>query len=119
MNPFLWRSPRKLYRAMAVVGLFGTWYFNVQFFAQGGSLAPAVFFGAALANPLSTAITLDVYWCALTFLVWVGRASPRDRVGRNLLVWGAVSLGVGLAVALPLYLASIETAPDSAPEPGR
>jgi uncharacterized membrane protein len=92
-----------LYYALAVVGLATTWYFNWQFFAGGGSVAPGSFFRAALANPLSTAITIDVYWTALVFSVWVvlervHAGSPRP--------WLFIILcfGIGLAFAFPLYL---------------
>jgi hypothetical protein len=92
-----------LYYALAVVGLVATWYFNWQFFAGGGSVAPDSFFPAALANPLSTAITIDIYLSGLVFSVWAiserGHAnSPRP--------WLYIILcfGVGLAFAFPLYL---------------
>lgn len=92
---------RALLLALALVGLVLPWWFNLRYFADGGSLAPAAFFGAAFANPLSTAITLDVYLAALAFCTAVAQdrgAGPRR--------WWALPLtfGVGLCFALPLYL---------------
>ncbi len=92
---------RALLGVLALAGLALPWWFNLQFFASGGSLAPASFFGAALANPLSTAITLDVYLSALAFSLAV--ALDRGAGARR---WWALPLtfGVGLSFALPGYL---------------
>ncbi len=86
---------------LAIVGLVLPWWFNLQFFAAGGTLVPASFFGAALANALSTAITLDVYLSALAFSL--GVALDRAAGARR---WWALPLtfGVGLSFALPGYL---------------
>ena len=99
-----WRlSPgvRMLLLALAVVGLVLPWWFNLRYFAGGGSVAPEAFFGAAFANPLTTAITLDVYLAAVAFAVGVAvdRAAGTRR-------WWALPLtfGVGLAFVLPGYL---------------
>ncbi len=92
---------RALLLVLALAGLVLPWWFNLRYFACGGSLAPGDFFGAAFANPLSTAITLDVYIAALAFCIGVAQdrgAGPRR--------WWALPLGfgVGLSFALPLYL---------------
>lgn len=86
---------------LAAAGLLLPWYFNLAYFAAGGSVAPEVFFRDAFANPLTTAITLDVYLAAFAFSVGVAA----DR-GAGKARWIALPLcfGVGLAVALPLYL---------------
>ena len=92
---------RALLLILALVGLVLPWWYNVRYLSGGGSLAPGAFFGAAFANPLSTAITLDVYLAAVAFCIGVAKdadAGPRR--------WWAVPLtfGVGLSFALPLYL---------------
>lgn len=92
---------RALLLALALVGLALPWWFNLRYLSGGGSLAPGAFFGAAFANPLTTAITLDVYLAAVAFSIGVardGEAGPRR--------WWAIPLtfGVGLSFALPLYL---------------
>ena len=92
-----------LYYTLAVVGLVATWYFNLQYFAGGGSVAPGPFFAAALANPLTTAFTIDVYWAALVFSVWI--TVERIHVGSpRPWLYIIFCFGVGLAFALPLYL---------------
>lgn len=92
---------RALLLLLALVGLLVPWWFNLRYLSGGGSLAPEAFFGAAFANALTTAITLDVYLAAVAFCIGVARdadAGPRR--------WWAVPLtfGVGLSFALPLYL---------------
>lgn len=88
--------------ALAAMGLVVPWIFNLQFFATGGSLRPGVFWPAAFANPLTTAITLDVYLAALAFALWV--AADRA-LGRWRWALIAACFGLGLSFALPLYLA--------------
>jgi Terpene cyclase DEP1 len=92
---------RGLLLALAVLGFVLPWWFNWRYLAGGGGLGPAEFFGAAFANSLTTAITLDVYLAALAFSVAVGAdraAGPRR--------WWAIPITfcVGLAFALPGYL---------------
>jgi hypothetical protein len=67
---FMLNRTATLYYTLAIAGLAATWCFNWQFFAGGGSIAPDSFWPAAFANPLSTAITIGVYWAALVFSLW-------------------------------------------------
>ena len=97
------------YLLLAVAGLVLPWYFNTHYFLGGGSVLPPAFFGAAFANALTTAITLDVYIAALVFSVWVMRESPRVGVKRPWL-YVALTFFVGLSFALPLFLAMRERA---------
>jgi len=92
---------RALLLVLALVGLVLPWWFNLRYFAGGGGVAPGAFFGAAFANPLTTAITLDVYLAALGFCV--GVALDRQAGARR---WWALPLTflVGLSFALPAYL---------------
>lgn len=96
--------PSTIYWLLALAGVSIPWWFNLQYFAGGGGIAPAAFFGAAFANPLTTAITLDVYLAALTFSVWAVCDARRHGTGH---AWACVvaCFAVGLSFALPLYLA--------------
>lgn len=91
----------RLLFVLAVVGLLVPWHYNLQYFAGGGGVAPGVFFGAAFANALTTAITLDVYIAAVAFSV--GVAVDRAAGARR---WWAVpaTFLLGLSFALPGYL---------------
>jgi hypothetical protein len=95
----------RMYFILAAVGLLLTWYFNLRVFAEGGSMAPDSFFPSAFANPLTTAITLDIYWSALVFSIWAVSEKSNPLTPRP---WFYVGLcfAVGLAFALPLYLGS-------------
>ena len=86
---------------LALAGLVGPWWFNLAWFAAGGSLAPGVFFPAVAANALTTAITIDVYLAAVAF----GIAVAADEAGGRARWWALpLCFGIGLAVALPGYL---------------
>ncbi|MBP7668557.1 MAG: DUF2834 domain-containing protein [Burkholderiaceae bacterium] len=87
--------------ALAAIGLVLPWIWNIRWFLDGGGVAPQVFWPAAMANALTTAITLDVYLAAASFSLWV---LWERRVRRPALVVLAC-FGLGLAFALPLYLA--------------
>jgi hypothetical protein len=92
---------RSLLLALAVLGLLLPWRYNLQYFAGGGSVLPDVFFQHAFANPLTTAITLDVYLAAVSFGVGVAM----DRAAGGLRWWALpATFLLGLAFALPGYL---------------
>lgn len=98
-----------LYYALALVGFFATWYYNGQYILNGGGLGPNEFFGAAFANLLTTAITIDVYLAALVFSVWVITDAKRVSVKWPWL-YVVLCFSIGLAISLPLYLANREKA---------
>ncbi len=87
---------------LTLVGLVVPWYFNGVYFLSGGSVMPGVFWRDAFANPLTTGITLDVYLAAVAFSAWV--AADRT-LGAWRWAYIAGCFGLGLAFALPLYLA--------------
>jgi len=92
-----------MYYVLAAVGLAATWYFNIQFFLEGGSVAPGSFFGSAFANSLTTAITVDIYWAAVVFSVWA--VLERHRAGSpSPWLYIVLCFGLGIAFAFPLYL---------------
>ena len=94
-------AARAVLLGLSVIGLVLPWWFNLRYFVGGGGVAPDAFFGAAFANPLTTAITLDVYLAALAFSL--GVALDREAGARR---WWALPLTFvgGLSFALPGYL---------------
>ncbi len=98
-----------VYDGIAFLGLVATWPFNIQYLMQGGSLAPAAFFGTAFANPLTTAFTVDLLVAALAFAVFAVTDARRSGVRRPGL-YVLLCFCTGLAIALPLYLARREQA---------
>jgi Terpene cyclase DEP1 len=87
--------------ALAATGLVLPWIWNIRWFLDGGSVAPQVFWPAAMANALTTAITLDVYLAAASLSAWVLWERRVRRPGLVVLA----CFGLGLSFALPLYLA--------------
>ncbi|HTH10315.1 DUF2834 domain-containing protein [Acidovorax sp.] len=99
--------------ALALLGLAVPWYFNVAYFLAGGSVMPGIFWHDAFANALTTGITLDVYLAAIAFSAWV--AADRS-LGAWRWAYIAACFGLGLAFALPLYLAQrLREAPCTGP----
>ena len=89
---------------LAFLGLIIPWYFNVAFLLEGGSFAPGPFLEAVSANRLVAGITWDVYLAAAAFSVWLLKDASSAGVRRPWL-FVALTFGVGLGFALPLYLA--------------
>lgn len=106
MSPCL--TPSTAYRTLAFAAFVVTWYFNGRYILGGGGLGPTEFLGAAFANDLTQAITLDVYLAALAFSIWVVRESRSGIAVRRPWLYVALCFGIGLAIALPLYLAARE-----------
>jgi hypothetical protein len=98
------RTSKPLLLCLALLGLAIPWYFNIAFLLEGGSFAPGPFMAAVAANKLTAGITWDVYLAAAAFSVWVLHDAPTARVRRPWL-YVLRTFGVGLAFALPLYLA--------------
>ncbi len=102
-------SPRTvLLYLLAALGLAIPWYYNIAFLLHGGSFAPGPFASAITANLLTTGITWDVYLAAAAFSVWVTGDASASGVRRP---WFYIALCfcIGLAFALPLYLARRRT----------
>lgn len=104
------RAPQILLLVLAVFGLVIPWYFNIAFLLGGGSFAPEPFLAAISANMLTAGITWDVYLAAAAFSVWLLQDAPAARVRRPWL-YVVLTFAVGLAFALPLYLALREPRP--------
>jgi hypothetical protein len=98
------KSFSSLYFALSIFGLCATWYYIIQYFVQGGTAAFAMYLQSALVNLVTTGITVDVYFSAFVFSIWVLRESTRVGLQRPF-VYIALCFAVGLAFALPLFLA--------------
>ncbi len=84
---------------LLALGLLLPWSVYLHHFLwEGGAITQ--FFQHATVNAVSTAITLDVYLAALGFSLWVAW----ERRVRRPWAYMVLCFGVGLSVALPLYL---------------
>lgn len=95
---------RNLLYLLAALGLAIPWTYNLAYLMGGGSFAPGPFMAAVGVNALTTGITWDVYLAAIAFSVWL-LGDARARGERHAWVYVVLCFGVGLAFALPLYLA--------------
>ena len=92
-----------LYAALAVAGLIGTWFFNLQFMAEAGGSFPVLeFVRGGYSNPAAASLTNDLLVALLSFLVW--SFAEARRLGLRHWWWVVVvTFGVA-AVAFPLFL---------------
>ncbi len=92
-----------IYFALAILGLVATWVFNLQYFIASQDIAFSTYLRTLLVNPATTAVTIDIYVCAVVFSIWVFREAKR--VGMKWpFAYVLLSFGIGLGFALPLFL---------------
>lgn len=93
-----------VYAVLAVAGLIGTWFFNLQFITEAGGSFPVLeFVRGGYANPAAASLTNDLLVALLSFLVWSFAEARRLGI-RHWWVVVVVTFGVAFAVAFPLFL---------------
>ena len=92
-----------VYAVLAVAGLVLTWYHNLHFLADTGSLDIRDFIAACFVNHASASIAWDVSIAAATFLTWSYVEARRLQMTRWWLI-PVLTFGVALAFAFPLFL---------------
>ena len=93
-----------VYAVLAIAGLVGTWYFNLQFMAEaGGSFSVLEFVRGGYANAAAASLTNDLLVALLSFLVW-SFAEARRLGLRHWWVYVGITFAVAFAVAFPLFL---------------
>ena len=93
-----------IYVVLEVIGLVATLFFTVS-----GNSAFTAYLATLLVNPSTTAVTIDIYVCAVVFSIWVFWESKRVQV-KWPIAYVFLSFGIGLGFALPLYLGFRELA---------
>jgi hypothetical protein len=87
------------YAALALLGLFGTWWYNLKAISAGDNFLTDTF-----ANPAASSIAIDVLVTATAANIFIVLESYRIK-----LRWGwvlvPVSLLVAIAFTFPLFLA--------------
>lgn len=92
-----------VYLALAVLGLVGTWTFNLRFMAEaGGSFDALAFLRAGYANAASSSLTNDLLVGVGAFLTW--SFAEARRLAMRWWWVPLLTLGVAFAVAFPLFL---------------
>lgn len=97
------RAREAAYAGLALLGLLGTWYFNVQYVAQGSGFNPAAWLRLGFVNPAAASITVDLLVAFATFLVWTVLEARRLGMPAAWL-YPVIGLLVAFAFAFPLFL---------------
>jgi hypothetical protein len=97
-------SSRKIVFALAaVVGVFVTWYFNLQFMVETGGFSLTQFLAATYANNASASISNDLLVVVFTFLFW--SYSEAQRLGmKRWWVYVLLTFSIAIAFAFPLFM---------------
>lgn len=90
-----------VYGLLSIVGLVGTWYFNLQFFALESELS---YLEAWFANPASSSAAVDIIVIAVMASVFIGAEGWRLRI-RWTWILIPLSFLVAVAFTFPLFLA--------------
>jgi len=99
---------QRIYAALALAGLVGTWWFNLRFMrASGGAFSVVEFVRAGFANDAAASLGTDLAVGTLTFLTWSFAESRRLGM-RHWWVFAALTFGVAFAMAFPLFLLARE-----------
>lgn len=91
------------YAGLALVGLLGTWYFNIQYVAQGGGFSPAAWLRLGFVNPAAASITVDLLVAFAVFLVWTPLEARRIGMRAGWL-YPVLGVLVAFAFAFPVFL---------------
>lgn len=93
-----------VYAVLAILGLVGPWFFNLQFMAQNpGSFDLIAFFAEGFTTAATSSMTADLFVAFAAFALFV--VAEAQRVGMRH-GWAYVVLGffVAFACAFPLFL---------------
>jgi hypothetical protein len=95
------------YLTIAILGLILVAYYNMLYFAGSPDIYFTTYIKTLLVNHATTALTLDIYICALVFSIWVFNDAKSLKIKWPFL-YIVLCFGVSLAFAFPLYLAMRE-----------
>lgn len=95
-------SLKQVYLCFAVIGAIVPGAIFSSYFMESG-LGLGDFFGAAFANKISTALSLDILIASFVFWAFLFREAKAHGI-RYAGLYIAANLGVGLCFAFPLFL---------------
>lgn len=98
---------RNIYTSIALIGAVAPLAFFIPWFATNG-LDFVGFVKALFVNQASGGFTADLVISSVVFWVWIAEDSKRHDI-KHVWLFVALNLGIGLSLALPLYLAVRET----------
>ncbi len=92
-----------LYGVLALAGLLGTAYFNLQYFQEMGGFDARHFFSQGFVNAAASSLTVDLLVAFLAYVVFVVPESRRIGL-RHGWIFLVLGLCVAFAFAFPLFL---------------
>jgi hypothetical protein len=97
-------ATRKMVFALtAVIGVFVTWYFNLQFMVQTGGFSLPQFLAATYVNDAAASISNDLLVVVFTFLFW--SYSEARRLGmKRWWLYVLLTFSIAIAFAFPLFM---------------
>ena len=101
---------RVFYAFLALVGLLGTWKYNIDFMRETGGMDLVAFFKSGFVSSASSSLSIDFwvsFFAGFTFLV---TEATRLRMKRWWIY--VLLLAIAWAVALPLFLLARDRALD-------
>ncbi|MCZ6802583.1 MAG: DUF2834 domain-containing protein [Proteobacteria bacterium] len=92
-----------VYGITAIVGIFVTWYFNIQFMLESGGFSILQFVSDNYVNAASASIINDISVAVFTFLFW--SFFEARKIGmRNWWVYVVLTFVIAIAFAFPLFM---------------
>jgi uncharacterized membrane protein YqiK len=93
-----------VYACLAIVGIFGPWYFNIAFMQQTSFVFDvAEYSRQGFANNASSSLSVDVLVGASAFSIWVWHESKRLNISKGW-IFIVLTWTIAFAFAFPLFL---------------
>ena len=92
-----------VFLGLAVLGLIGTWYFNLHWMSVGDGGSFFDFFAIAASNDPGRSLSVDIGVVGLVFFVWYIPEARRLKM-KHWWVFIPLAIGVALAFAFPLFM---------------
>jgi hypothetical protein len=92
-----------VYLSLSIIGLVGTWYFNIQFYTTESDTSLLNFIAQTQTTFPAKSINIDLLICLITFFVWYIPEAFRLKM-KYWWVFLVLSFTVAFAFSFPLFL---------------
>ena len=92
-----------IYAVLAVIGVLGPWWFNLQWMQTVSAPSLMSFFAAGFENPAASSLTVDLFIACTVFFIWMLAEARRLKMS-NAWLLVPYALLVAFASAFPLFL---------------
>ncbi len=94
---------KHFYLLLALLGICGTWYYNIQFFMTEADTSMANFIALCATTLPAKSIAMDISVVAITFFVWFIPEAIRLQI-KHWWVLIPLTLMIAIAFTFPLFL---------------